>query len=113
MITCPGIIIVDSIIVNNKALPLKRIRANEYATKDELNVIPTVDIIEIIAELRKNVPKLTPAKPLQPLAKFSHRQYLGIRVSAPDAISTLVLREPDTIHKTGYTITNPNTATRR
>jgi len=104
---------VDSIIVKRIKRPLKRIRAKEYATKDELKVMPMVEAIEMIAEFVKNVVNETPAKPRHPVVKLSQRQYRGISVSAPDTISTLVLSDPETIQSTGYTITNPKSATSR
>ena len=67
MITCPGSIIVASIKVNQSFLPLNLILEKEYATNDEDSTVPKVATVVTNREFLKNVKKVVPPKPFQPV----------------------------------------------
>ena len=62
---------------------------------------PREDSVATMRELRKYTPKLSPAKPRQPLIKFSVVKVSGTRLPTVTKISALGLKEEDSIQNRG------------
>lgn len=75
-----------SMAINRILLPRKRHLANPNATIAEDATVPMVATTEINSELRKNTPKLIPAKPFQPFRQQNQYPDRSPFISQPGKI---------------------------